>query len=110
MNPFVVFKQNLLVAFILLLQFIAPAVIAVLLLPALCEVLGYRFEEQYVILQVLVAVLADALPERTEHAIEGLDTVRGGGLGERGQRQRSHRPTLPLGVGEPRRDDVDHLF
>ena len=58
MNPFVVFKQNLLVAFILLLQVVTPAITAVLLLPALCEVLGYRFDEQYVVLQVLVAVLS----------------------------------------------------
>jgi putative colanic acid biosynthesis UDP-glucose lipid carrier transferase len=58
MNPFVVFKQNLLVAFVFLLQSISPTLVAVLLLPVLCEVLGYRFEEQYVVLQVLVAVLS----------------------------------------------------
>jgi putative colanic acid biosynthesis UDP-glucose lipid carrier transferase len=58
MNPFVVFKQNLLVALIMLLQIIAPAVTAVLLLPVFCELIGYRFDHQYVVLQVLVAVLA----------------------------------------------------
>jgi len=58
MNPFVVFNQNLLVAFVLLLQNIAPAVVAVFMLPILCELLGYPFEDQYVVLQVLVFVLS----------------------------------------------------
>jgi putative colanic acid biosynthesis UDP-glucose lipid carrier transferase len=58
MNPFIVFKQKLLVAFVFLLQSIAPALVAVLLIPALSELLGYPFEDQYIVLQVLVAVLA----------------------------------------------------
>jgi len=58
MNPFVVFKQNLLIAAVFVLLLIAPAVVAVALLPILCDVLGYSFDRQYVILQVLVAVLA----------------------------------------------------
>ncbi len=58
MNPFVVFKQNLLIAAVFVLLLIAPAVVAVALLPILCDVLGYPFDQQYVILQVLVAVLA----------------------------------------------------
>jgi len=57
MNPFIVIKQNLLVAFVFLLQMISPALVALALLPILCEVLGYRFDEQYFVLQVLAAVL-----------------------------------------------------
>jgi putative colanic acid biosynthesis UDP-glucose lipid carrier transferase len=58
MNPFVVFKQNLLVAALFLLQYLVPAGVAVILLPILTDVLGYPFHDQYVVLQVLVAVLA----------------------------------------------------
>ena len=58
MNPFVVFKQNFLIAIVFVLLLIAPAAVAVALLPLLCEVLGYDFDQKYVVLQVLVAVLA----------------------------------------------------
>jgi len=46
MNPFVVFKQSFLAAVVFLYQSIAPAVLAVVLLPSFCAVFNQRFEEQ----------------------------------------------------------------
>ncbi len=58
MNPFVVFKQSFPVAFVYLLQSIAPAVVAAILLPVFCAVFNQRFDQQYVVLIVLVSVLS----------------------------------------------------
>ena len=57
MNPFVVFKQSFLAAVVFLYQSIAPAVLAVVLLPSFCAVFNQPFEEQYVVLAALVAAL-----------------------------------------------------
>lgn len=40
-------------------------------------------------LPYLSSVLSDTLPQWFEHAVEGLDTVRGGGLSQRGQGESS---------------------
>jgi putative colanic acid biosynthesis UDP-glucose lipid carrier transferase len=58
MNPFWVFKKSLLVGAVYLTQLITPAVVAVVLLPLLCDFLGYPFGDHYIALQVLVAVLS----------------------------------------------------
>ena len=54
MNPFIVFKQNLPVAVVLMLQAIAPAIVAAILLPILCSLYNQSFGDQYVILAALV--------------------------------------------------------
>ena len=58
MNRFVVLKQSFPVAVAYLLQTIAPAVSAVLLLPVLCEFYNQRLEQHYVILALLSAAFA----------------------------------------------------
>ena len=46
-------------------------------------------------------MLPDALPQRLEHRVEGLDAVRRRRLGERGERERRDRAHLLLLVLEP---------
>eukprot|EP00053_Salpingoeca_punica_P017422 m.167819 g.167819 ORF g.167819 m.167819 type:complete len:1096 (+) comp17202_c1_seq2:150-3437(+) len=60
--------------------------------------------------QRLAAVLADALPQRHQHAVKGLDAVRGGGLGQRGNRERRHRAHLLLLVGQAVLQNADQAL
>mmetsp|Transcript_24317 Transcript_24317/g.61665 ORF Transcript_24317/g.61665 Transcript_24317/m.61665 type:complete len:665 (+) Transcript_24317:276-2270(+) len=60
--------------------------------------------------QALATVLADALPQRAQHGVKGLDTVGAGGLGQGGERQRGDGAHLLLLVLQAVRNDVDHLF
>lgn len=57
MNPFVVPRQSLPIALVVLLQSIAPAMIAVVVLLASTTIFNQRFDDQYVVLAVLAAAL-----------------------------------------------------
>mmetsp|Transcript_241 Transcript_241/g.846 ORF Transcript_241/g.846 Transcript_241/m.846 type:complete len:825 (-) Transcript_241:710-3184(-) len=60
--------------------------------------------------QALAAVLADALPEGTQHGVEGLDAVGRRGLRQGGEGQGRDGAHLLLLVLEAVRDDVHHLL
>jgi putative colanic acid biosynthesis UDP-glucose lipid carrier transferase len=57
MNPFVVFRQSFLIGLVFLVQSVAPAVIAVLVLAFSANFFNQPFDEQYVVLGALVAAL-----------------------------------------------------
>lgn len=59
--------------------------------------------------KTFTAVLADTGPQRLEDAVEGLDTVRCGSLGESSDAQRRHRPDFLLLVLEAVRDGFDEV-
>ena len=56
--------------------------------------------------QALAAVGTDALPQGLEHGVEGLDAVRGGGLGQGGQGQGRDGAHLLLLVHQAVLDDL----
>mmetsp|Transcript_11357 Transcript_11357/g.20623 ORF Transcript_11357/g.20623 Transcript_11357/m.20623 type:complete len:664 (+) Transcript_11357:201-2192(+) len=60
--------------------------------------------------EALAPVLLDPLPQRPQHAVERLDSVRVGGLREGGEGQGANSADLLLLVGQALRDDVHHLL